>query len=156
MEHSKILPNLFLGSCPKTDGDIDQLKLDGITGLLNLQTEEDFIFLKLDWPRLRAAHLARSIEVRRVPILDFNWTDLEQRLPEAVDVLKDLLDDGHVVFVHCNVGLNRSPTTVVAYLHWFLGYSLEEAERFVRKHRPCDPAVGIIRRVDQDRKERFG
>ena len=49
MEHSQILSNLFVGSYPKTPDDIGQLKAAGITGVLNLQTQEDFAYHGVDW-----------------------------------------------------------------------------------------------------------
>jgi protein-tyrosine phosphatase len=147
MDHSQIPPNLFVGSSPKTDEDIDCLKLAGITGLLNLQTESDFRFLKLDWALLQTFYRARGIEIRRVPIQDFNEADLEAHLPEAVDVLHSLMEAAHVVFVHCKYGLNRSPTIVVACMHWWLGWDLEAAECPVRTHHRCDADMELIRRA---------
>jgi hypothetical protein len=40
MDPSQILPNLFVGSYPRSPEDIDRLKQDfGITAVLNVQTE---------------------------------------------------------------------------------------------------------------------
>jgi protein-tyrosine phosphatase len=156
MEHSQILPNLYVGSYPKTADEIGQLRSVGITGVLNLQTQEDFDYHGVDWPAIRAVYFARGIEVRRVPIRDFDDDDLRDRLPEAVSVLTELLDGGCTTYVHCNVGMNRSPSTVISYLHWSLGWSLEDAERHVRKCRVCAPVMEVIRLATRDRQGRLG
>ena len=55
MNHSQILPRLFVGSCPATTEDINHLKADlGITAILNLQTDQDLDYWDLDWPRLES------------------------------------------------------------------------------------------------------
>jgi len=147
MDHSQILPNLFVGACPMTVNDIAELKSAGITGILNLQTQEDFDFHGIDWPHLHALYYARGIEVRRVPIRDFDEESLQDGLPEAVRVLASLLEGGHTAYVHCNVGVNRSPSTVISYLHWSLGWNLDKAEQHVRNCRSCAPGMEVIRRV---------
>jgi protein-tyrosine phosphatase len=152
MDHSQILPNLFVGSFPKTADDIGQLKSAGITGLLNLQTQEDFDYHGVDWHGMRAIYFAQSNEVRRVPITDFDDNHLRDKLPEAVRVLGELLDEGHTSYVHCNVGVNRSPSTVISYLHWSQGWSLDDAERHVKKCRSCSPVMEVIRLATRDRR----
>ena len=155
MDHSKILPNLFVGSFPKTADDIVQLKSAGIRGILNLQTQEDFDCHGIDWSNMRAIYFTHGIEVRRVPIRDFDDNDLRSKLPLAVRVLGELLDEGRTGYVHCNVGANRSPSTVISYLHWSLGWSLDEAERHVReKRRSCSPVIEVIRLATRDRQRR--
>jgi len=72
MDQSQILPNLFVGSYPKDADDIGQLKSAGITGILNLQTQEDFDYHGVDWPNIQAIYAAHDMECRRVPIRDFD------------------------------------------------------------------------------------
>jgi len=54
---------------------------------------------------------------------------LQTCLPDSVAVLERMLKQGHSVYVHCSAGVNRSPTVVAAYLHWWLGYELFQARR---------------------------
>ena len=77
-----------------------------------------------------------------------------ENLPEAVRVLTGLLDEGHIGYVHCNVGMYRSPSTVISYLHWSLGWSLEDAEQHVRNCRSCSPAMDVIRLAHPDQQRR--
>lgn len=152
MSFDEILPNLFVGSCPLQSEDIDLLKQElGVTAVLNVQTEEDFDYWRIDWERLARHYREAGIEVRRVPVRDFDPDHLRDRLPECVRVLDELLRDGHKVYVHCSAGINRSPTTVIAYLHWMQGKDLDEAVDHVRSCRHCDPYADAIRLASKDR-----
>lgn len=155
MDVSEILPKLFVGSFPDNADDITQLKAVGVTAVLSLQTQEDFDYLGVDWPEMRSLYCAHRIEVRRVPITDFDDNDLRDKLPAAVRVLAELMDEGHVCYVHCNVGVNRSPSVVISYLHWSPGWSLEDAEGHVRKCRSCSPEMEAIRLATRDRQRPF-
>lgn len=152
MDLDQILPQLFVGSCPSDPADIDSLKTDfGITAVLNLQTEDDFAYWGINWQGMEAAYRRLGIEIRRVPVEDFNREDLRQRLPACVQALDDLLRAGHTVYVHCSGGVNRSPSTVVAYLHWVQGMGFDEAVNYVMERRVCDPYVETIWLATQDR-----
>ena len=149
---SEILPNLFVGTFPRTSQDIDRLKRDfGITAVLNVQTDEDLAHWGVDWQELRSAYREAGIDVRRIPVQDFDPDDLRRKLPDCVEVLDELLDLGHVVYLHCNMAVNRSPTIAIAYLHWVQGWPLEKATDHVMRCRSCDPYVEAIRLAEKDR-----
>ncbi len=79
MHLSQILPRLFVGSCPAKADDINHLKTDyGITAILNLQTDHDFDYWDLDWGRIEARCRDLQIEVRRIPVRDFDGLDLQE------------------------------------------------------------------------------
>jgi protein-tyrosine phosphatase len=152
MDVSQILPNLFVGSCPKGPEDIDRLTRDfGVTAVLNVQTDEDFGDWGVNWYRLEAYYREAGVGIRRMPVRDFDPDDLRRKLPECVAVLDDLLQAGHTVYVHCNMGVNRSPSIAIAYLHWVLGWGLEKATNHVMNCRSCDPYVDVIRLASGDR-----
>ncbi len=155
MDLNEILPELLLGSCPRCADDVDQLKREhGITAVLNLQTEDDFRYWEIDWARLEARYRQSGITVCRVPVRDFDRDDLRERLPECARVLDELMRAGHRVYVHCSAGMNRSPSAVIAYLHWYEGRDLDEAVRHVTRRRSCDPYVDAIRQASEDRAKR--
>jgi len=52
-----------------------------------------------------------GIQIRRVPVEDFNREDLRQRLPACVQALGELLRSGHTVYVHCSGVAQRSKAT---------------------------------------------
>ena len=82
---------------------------------------------------------------------DFDPDDLRRQLPKCVEVLDELLRQGHTVYVHCNMGINRSPSIVIAYLHWVQGWDLEKAADNVMECRSCDPYVDAIGLAGEDR-----
>ena len=152
MELDEIVPEIHVGSFPEKAVDIRLLKSEfGITAVLNLQTEDDFDANKLDWSALAETYRHEGIEVCRVPVQDFDEEDLRRHLPACVDGLDRLLREGHVVFVHCNMGMGRSPSVVVAYLHWIGGMNLDEAFGQVTRLRPSVPSMDAIRLAGSDR-----
>jgi len=146
MQFDEILPEVVVGTCPLTMEDVDGLSRDyGITAVLNLQSDQDLAYWGIDWPQLLTQYQTRGVTVRRVPVIDFAPDDLTDKLPACVAALDDLLRLGHKVYVHCNAGINRSPSTVVAYLHWVRKWTLEAALAHVCRRRDCDPYVEAIR-----------
>jgi protein-tyrosine phosphatase len=58
-------------------------------------------------------------------------------LPEIATKIHEHLANGDNVFVHCQMGISRSPTAILWFLTKLLGVSLAEAWDFLKKHRPC-------------------
>ena len=64
---SLINPQLYIGTYPQNPVDLDRLKSGPkITAVLNLQTDDDFIALGVDWPRIEKGYLASTFTVPRV------------------------------------------------------------------------------------------
>jgi len=119
MNLDRILPNVYVGSCPLDADDVDRLKWQlGVTAVLNVQTDEDMAYWNIDWSFMEELYRQQEIRCRRVPVQDFSPENLRALLPDCVEALRTLLDEGHTVYVHCSAGMNRSPSTVIAYLHW--------------------------------------
>ncbi|MEN6458980.1 MAG: dual specificity protein phosphatase family protein [Thermoguttaceae bacterium] len=145
MNLSQVLPRFLIGSCPTTADDISHLQTDyGITALLNLQTDNDFDYCDLDWNRVEARCRELRIEVRRIPIREFDGEDLRQKLPWCVSALEKLLAAGHTVYGYCNVGAGRSPSMAIAYLHWQKGWDLDAAIEHVTRRHSCSPDIDAI------------
>ena len=151
MDFDQILPYLFVGACPRTTDDVDRLSRSAITAVLNLQTEEDFAYWGIDWNELAPHYIRQGIVVRRTPIRDFDPEALRKNLPHCVKALDDLIRDDHTVYVHCSAGINRSPSTVIAYLHWIEGWDWDRAVSHVVSRRACDPYLEAIRLATEDR-----
>ncbi len=150
---SQILPKLFVGSCPTNTEDIDRLcRKFGVTAVLNVQTDEDTAHSGINWDRLKPYYREAGIELRQVPVRDFDPDDLRRNLPRCVEVLGELLHQGRTVYIHCNMGVNRSPSIAIAYLHWVQGWDLEKATNHVLECRSCDPYVDAIRLASKDRQ----
>ncbi len=151
MDFHEVLSDVLVGAYPSSIEEIDHLRQKiGVTAVLNLQTDEDMKRLACDWRSLSAHYRRWKMAVRRVSVRDFDGEDLRQKLPECVQALGELLRNGHTVYVHCTAGLGRSPSVVVAYLHWVQQLDLETAAKAVQQHRPCSPNLEAIRLASQD------
>eukprot|EP00892_Ulva_mutabilis_P000334 jgi/Ulvmu1/10300/UM060_0102.1 len=129
--------NIVVGSCPRSTQDIVTLRREaGIDAILNLQSDGCFDALKIDYKKLRAQATCVGVTTTRVAIWDFNHNDQALMLPEAVRKLALLVAMGKRVYVHCTAGINRATLTVVGYLTFVQGWSLHEAETFVKSQRP--------------------
>jgi len=144
MEFDRLTEKLFVGSCPTAGTDIEFLKKSGITAVFTVQTDEDFDFWGIDWKKFEKQYRDLGIAVRRVPVPDFDTQALRRKLPECVAALDELLKQGHTVFLHCNAGVNRSPTIAIAYLHWIEHWTLQAAVDHVMVRHSCDPYVETI------------
>jgi hypothetical protein len=145
MRYAKVLPQLFLGSRPEIPADIDRLRLEsGITAVLNLQTDDDMRAVNLVWEPLENHYRASGIQLRRVPVRDFDALDLREKLPDCVRALEQLFSTGYSVYLHCTLGATRSPTVAVAYLHWCRGWNLDRAEAHVKEHWHCSPNIEAV------------
>jgi len=155
MDFAQVLPRLFVGSCPASSEDLDHLKTDyGVTAILNLQTDQDFDYCDLDFNRLEIHCRELGIILRRIPIRDFDGADLRRNLANSVQALDELLREGHTVYAHCNVGAGRSPSVVIAYLHWKQHWNLDDAVEYVTKCRSCSPNIEAILLAGDDRSAR--
>lgn len=145
---TRIQPELFVGTCPRTPVDVDRLTSGPhITAVLNLQTDEDFIDQGLDWDAVHNQYRVRDLVIARWPIRDFDPQDLRERLGGAVEQLHALLTVGHRAYVHCTAGMGRAPGVAIAYLSWIQGWDLEHAYRFVTDQRACAPHIEAIRQA---------
>lgn len=144
--------NLFIGSCPKTPVDVDRLHNSlKVTSVLNLQTDDDFAQWGVNWPAVEARYVDTGIACTRFPILDWHEDDLRLRLDDAAHTLAELIALEHRVYVHCTAGIGRAPATVMAYLAWHAGYSLDDAIDYVASRRKVQPYLEAIRDVDAQR-----
>lgn len=139
MDYAIVLPELYVGSCPKGRVHVELLRNDGVTAVECLQTEEDFWYLGIDWPTVLQWYREFGIEVVHCPIIDGDPEDLAAKLPAAVNSLAELIRHGHRVYLHCTAGVGRAPSVAVAYLHWVRGWPLERALEHMKTVRDCDP-----------------
>jgi protein-tyrosine phosphatase len=152
MRFDRISPKIYLGSCPTNEQDVERLHREvGITGVVNVQTDSDLRYMYVDWGEMERHYAARGIEVRRVPARDFDRNDLRRKLSDCAGAVHELIAAGHTVYIHCSAGINRSPSTVIAYLHWYEDFGFDEAVEYVTARRNCDPYVDAIRLATQDR-----
>lgn len=142
MNCSWVLPNLAFGSHPRVEADFQKLKSEKITAILSLQTDEDRGASGIEGERQGA--LKAGLVFSNVAIVDLNRAELKARLPAGVGELDRLLKQGHTVYVHCSVGVSRSPTVVAAYFHWCLGVDLLQILIHLHACRRCLPDAEAI------------
>jgi len=143
-EVCELLPGLFVGEYPRLE-DIGWLHDEfGIGAVLSLQDDDDLTLHQLSLPVLDAAYAQHLIAFCRVPVADFNCQSLAASLSQALDALRNFVQAGQSVFVHCNAGCNRAPTLAIAYLHAHRGLGLEEARDFVKARRACGPYMQVL------------
>jgi protein-tyrosine phosphatase len=146
MNCDSVLPELWVGADPREGGDFEMLKARGITAILSLQTEDDLRGRGIGWEARGAVRA--GLVFSNVPVTDFDAKDLRLKLAECVKELDRLLKAGHTVYVHCTAGVSRSPTVVVAYLHWCRGWALEEALVHIQDAHICSPSLETVRQVE--------
>jgi protein-tyrosine phosphatase len=146
MKFDRVRPKLFVGPDPREVADFEELRARKITAILSLQTDDDLRDRGAGWERKAAS--AAGLAFRSVPVVDFDSTDLQRKLPECVFALDGMLKAGHSVYVHCTAGVSRSPTVVAAYLHWCLDWPLKRALAHLRKTRDCHPNSDAIQRAE--------
>lgn len=84
-----------------------------------------------------------SLEVRGIHYHEFARShkefadDAPQLIPKVVQLIRNLIDQGENVLVHCRSGMNRSAAAVLAYLmdRYAVGY--DKAYIMLKKRRPC-------------------
>jgi len=145
---NRIETDIFIGSGPQTSVDVNRLTQMKINAVVSLQSDSDFKTHKIDWDKLYSNYLHNKIIVHRFPIIDFDETDLGNRLAQPVKALNKLLINNHRVYVHCNAGICRAPATVLGYLCHYRGMTIDHGIEYIRKNRPqANPYVGAVKKV---------
>jgi len=149
---SQLEERLACGSGPAHAEDVEELAALGVNQILSLQTDGDLRAQGLSWDVLWRLYVARRIGTIRVPIVDFDKRDLSRNLDAAVDALRGALASGRSVYVHCTAGLNRSPTTVIAYLMLHRGMSRDAATAWVLDRHDAVPYPDVLARFAKRHK----
>ena len=70
-----------------------------------------------------------------LPVVD-KQAPTQDQLRLGTVMMKQMIDLGNTIYVHCKNGHGRSPTLVAAYLIRFEGKTVDEAIRFIKEKRP--------------------
>ncbi|HIA01257.1 MAG TPA: hypothetical protein EYN06_10495 [Myxococcales bacterium] len=145
IQYALLEPQLWLGSYPQQPEDVLHLKTEGVSAVLNVQSDLDLDARAINWLMFWKFYVTQGIRVERVPIIDFNDDDLARCLPRAVELLDELITGGHCVYLHCTAGINRSPTVAIAWLMMRRSMPLQEALDFVNQRRAVMPCISVLR-----------
>ena len=119
---SEITPGLMIGGQHSRRG-IKRMQERGIKATLNLRSESD------DSKRDRAMG-----QYLHLPVTD-GMEPSQQQLREGVAFIKEQIDSGGTVYVHCKLGVGRAPTLAAAYL-MSTGMTADQAWDRIRAVRP--------------------
>jgi protein-tyrosine phosphatase len=124
----KIIDGLWLGGYI----DADILVNYGFTHILSIiekEPEYDLSIFKIKW----------------ISIEDSANVKIEKYFDECNEFIHQSITNGGKVYVHCQKGLSRSPTIVIAYLMNKRNLSFDDALGYVSSKRPCIcPNLGFI------------
>ncbi|KAB1275608.1 Laforin [Camelus dromedarius] len=164
----RILPNIWLGSCPRQVEHVTiKLKHElGVTAVMNFQTEWDIVQNSSGCNRypepmtpdtMIKLYKEEGLVYIWMPTPDMSTEGRVQMLPQAVCLLHALLENGHTVYVHCNAGVGRSTAAVCGWLQYVLGWRPRKVQYFLVAKRP---AVYIdeeaLVRAEEDFYQKFG
>ena len=121
MDVSRVLRQLYVGSCPTSVEDIDRLKADyRITAILNLQTDDDFDHCNLDWNSLEARYHELGDRTAVDSASGFRWAKFAEnalrmcgsvgRTATGRSYRLPSLQSGYCAFAHRRRGLPCSGT----------------------------------------------
>jgi len=149
LDCSEIISGKLWVGCYLHPEDVEVLKRLRITSILNLQSDWDLANYNVSMKKLLAAYKLAAIELRRIPIPDFDRHVLGMHLPQAVEELEDALaPSSGKVYVHCTAGINRGPTLAAAYLVKVGNLTAQEAYSHVIARRNCNPYLDILQEYE--------
>ncbi|KAI9543949.1 Dual specificity protein phosphatase 10 [Dissostichus eleginoides] len=123
-ELTPILPLLYLGN-EQDAKDIHMLQRFNIGFILNITTH------------LPLFHYDTGLFVyKRLPATDSNKQNLRQFFEEAFEFIEEAHQAGMGLLIHCQAGVSRSATIVIAYLMKHTWMTMTDAYKFVKTRRP--------------------
>lgn len=126
---------IFIGAYPQHEEDAKILAKNGITAVLNVQTDIDLKHRQIDIVKLEEVFARYKIKLVHYPIHDFNAEDLAKKVRGGAKCIDELINEGRIVYVHCTAGMGRAPSTVIAYLVIYKKFDLTDAYDLVKENR---------------------
>ncbi|XP_055004454.1 uncharacterized protein si:dkey-175m17.7 [Boleophthalmus pectinirostris] len=120
---SPILPFLYLGN-ERDAQDLDLLLRLNIGFVVNVTTH------------LPLYHQKAGLRYKRLPATDNSKQNLRQYFEEVFEFIEEAYQSGQGVLVHCQAGVSRSATVVIAYLMKHTLMTMTDAYKYVRSRRP--------------------
>ncbi|XP_061089434.1 uncharacterized protein LOC133123151 [Conger conger] len=121
---SPILPFLFLGN-ERDARDLELLLRLNVGFVVNVTTH------------LPLYHLTTGlVRYKRLPATDSSKQNLRQYFEEVFEFIEEAHQGGRGVLVHCQAGVSRSATIVIAYLMKHTLMTMTDAYKYVKSRRP--------------------
>ncbi|XP_028580422.1 dual specificity protein phosphatase 10 [Podarcis muralis] len=123
-ELTPILPFLFLGNEHDAQ-DLEKMQRLNIGYVINVTTH------------LPLYHYEKGLlNYKRLPATDSNKQNLRQYFEEAFEFIEEAHQCGKGLLIHCQAGVSRSATIVIAYLMKHTRMTMTDAYKFVKGKRP--------------------
>mmetsp|Transcript_9921 Transcript_9921/g.21209 ORF Transcript_9921/g.21209 Transcript_9921/m.21209 type:complete len:303 (-) Transcript_9921:60-968(-) len=123
--YDTIVPGLVCGALPY-EALVPEMRAKGVTHVLNMVAE---------WGGPQRAYAAAGIVQKRIRVIDFTPPTL-QDIEEGVAFVKEVMDAGGSVYVHCKAGRGRAASICMGFLIQHRGMSPLEAQEFLTARRP--------------------
>ncbi len=122
LQYCQVTPQVYVGSQFNALG--KRLLLQrGITGCINMRMEKDDAALGL-----------ALTQYLHLPTVD-DEAPSNEHLDKGIAFIRQVIESGGKVYIHCGAGVGRAPTMAAAYLI-AEGYTLDEALAMIRRTRP--------------------
>ncbi|KAF8764642.1 dual specificity protein phosphatase 3-like [Argiope bruennichi] len=138
----EVFPGIFLGNAASAKN-LNQLLKNNIGYVLNAAHGSDE-YLNMIEPLSEKDYSAAGIRFLGIPAIDSMGYPLHQHFNETIAFMREALQSGKGVLVHCKQGISRSAAVVIAFLMIELGMPLQEATRVVRQRREILPNEGFL------------
>lgn len=135
---------IFLGpqaaSCVRA---YEDLKAKGVCAIVNCTLDSPNVFQRVENSAKRRSLSKtsfffkdlRCIEYCCVPVRDREGVNISRYFQWSSEFIHRHISTGNSVLVHCNMGVSRSSTIVIAYLCWSLGLTRDDAYRQIKRVR---------------------
>eukprot|EP00933_Yihiella_yeosuensis_P017852 TRINITY_DN14849_c0_g1_i1.p1 TRINITY_DN14849_c0_g1~~TRINITY_DN14849_c0_g1_i1.p1 ORF type:complete len:246 (-),score=31.52 TRINITY_DN14849_c0_g1_i1:149-886(-) len=115
---------LYLGCVPRHPSQIEELRKEGVGAIVTMT--ERWEMKKLPPAGIKDC----GVELLHCPTPDF-FAPTQEDIAKAVAFMKQNIDSGSSVYVHCNGGRGRSAVCIICFLIAHRGKSAEEAFELV-------------------------
>jgi len=148
---TQVTDQLWVGSCPRRIEHVSgALRQIGVTVVLNLQELAD---IKKHCPiettndennaslLLEQIYQASDIQMVFLPTRDMSPSPKRHSMVPSALILASLINNGHIVYVHCNCGIGRAIGAVCSYLVCSQKWTPEASNFYINMIRPisyCD------------------
>lgn len=82
---------------------------------------------------------------KSIDMYDLPNFELSPIINECIHYIENVHNSGKRIFIHCNAGISRSPSVVIAFVMKYLKINFDKAFEYVKKTRPAiKPNDGFI------------
>jgi hypothetical protein len=136
----QVTPQLWQGGAPAYNRDYAFIMDNGINAVLDVRAEREDD---------RALYAANGVSYLRLKVLDVMVPEAKQ-LDEGTAFIRDQVNAGKIVLVHCAKGRGRSATLMAGYLMRYEGYTYGSAKELLDSKRSLTNLQGRHQRTLED------